>query len=154
MPFLLAIGRVDLLFKRKGKKSAPQASEMGSQSKIWSLQSKRYSQRQCCRQWDASQVAIEHVRGRRKSSQKLAERRAFVCGGGVSTLFAKQASKKKKKGVHVDFARCAPPCPARKSIGARSSGKPVDWYADFSFQTLPFFCVLCDFPFFQRSTVS
>ena len=40
MPFLL--GRVDLLFKRKEKKSALQASEIGSQTKIWSLQSKRY----------------------------------------------------------------------------------------------------------------
>ena len=35
--------------------------------------------------------------GRRKSSQKLAKRRAFVWGEGVSTVFAKQASKKKKK---------------------------------------------------------
>ena len=39
----------------------------------------------------------KELKGRRKSSQKLAKRRTCVWGEGVSTVIAKQASKKKKK---------------------------------------------------------
>ena len=65
------------------------------------------------------------VRGRRKSSQKLLKRIAFVWEGGVSTVFAKQASRKKvsctsSRRLHV--RRLYELCSARPCcIGARSS---------------------------------
>ena len=63
----------------------------------------------------------EPLRGRRKSSQKLAKRRTCVWGGGggegVSTVFAKQASKKKKKSqLHVNYVRSAPLGPAANRL--------------------------------------
>ena len=59
------------------------------------------------------------LRGRRKSSQKLAKRRTFVWGEGVSSVFAKQASKIKikiKKKLHVDYVRFAPLGPAANRL--------------------------------------
>ena len=65
------------------------------------------------------------LRGRRKSSQKLAKRRAFVWGEGVSTVFAKQASNKKKnwaaRRLSLRALRSTGPC-CCKSTSARPSG--------------------------------
>ena len=68
------------------------------------------------------------LRGRRKSSQKLAKRRAFVLGGGGGEeggldRFRKASFKKKKIELHallVRALRSAGPC--CKSTWARSSG--------------------------------
>ena len=69
-------------------------------------------------------------RGRRKSSQKLAKRRAFVWGGGggaVSTVFAKQASKKKEKGERkMSYARCAPTGPAANRFELDRAASLID----------------------------
>ena len=96
-----------------------------------------------------------YIRGRRKSSQKLAKRRTFIRGEGVSTVITKQASKKKKKEKKNELRSDRPCC---NSLRARSSGEPdrknlehcySDYAYYFSFQTLSFFfCVVRDFPFF------
>ena len=61
------------------------------------------------------------VRGRRKSSQKLAKRRTFVWGGGGGggglDRFRKASfKKKKKKKLHVDYVRSAPLGPAANRL--------------------------------------
>ena len=60
------------------------------------------------------------LRGRRKSLQKLAKRRAFVFflgGGGGLDCFRKASFKKKKKiELHVDYVRCAPLGPAANRL--------------------------------------
>ena len=62
------------------------------------LQSSCHWWRRRGRWGEANTVTAQNsqLRGRRKSAQKFAKRRAFVCGEGISTVFTKQASKKKK----------------------------------------------------------
>ena len=57
------------------------------------------------------------VRGRRKSSQKLAKRRTCVWGGGGLDHFRKASFKKKKKNqLHVNYVRSAPLGPAANRL--------------------------------------
>ena len=69
---------------------------------------------------EISLVVIMTVRGRRKTLQKLAKRRAFVWGGGGLDRLRKASFKKKKKKMSctrmVDYARCAPPGPAANRV--------------------------------------
>ena len=98
-------------------------------------------------------------------SQKFAEacetKNVRLGGGeGVSTVFAKQASKKKKKiEQYADNGRCAPLGPDANRLEPNKEilleQIRIIWhrYSDFAnnlfFQTLPvFFCVVSDFPIF------
>ena len=56
----------------------------------------------------------DQLRGRCKTSQKLAKRRAFVWGGGGLDRLRKASFK--KNVLHVDYARCAPPGPAANRL--------------------------------------